>query len=291
MRMDRRRFLTISAGFTAVPGLAQAAEWRGRAFGADVVLTIRGPRDAAQAALSEARQLIAQVEQLFSLYDPHSRLSELNRTGKLAAPHPQFTALMRAADTAHVQTDGLFDPTVQPLWQALAEGRNAASVLPSIGWDRVRFDARGIELGTDQALTFNGIAQGFATDLVADALAARGITDALVNIGEYRGHGGPWRLGIEDPLQGLMGTRTLHGGAIATSSPAATMVGRFGHILHETAHPQWSTVSVEASSATVADSLSTAMVLAPRDQIEAIRTRADITRVTLVDFDGNLMTL
>lgn len=80
-------------------------------------------------------------------------------------------------------------------------------------------------------------------------------------------------------------------GAIATSSPAATPLGDQGHILHASARPHWSTVSVEASSATLADSLSTAMVLAPRDQIREIKKQADITRVTLVDFDGNLMTL
>ena len=70
-----------------------------------------------------------------------------------------------------------------------------------------------------------------------------------------------------------------------------TPLGDAGHILHPDRKPQWSTISVEASSATLADSLSTAMVLANRDEIEAIRKEADVSRVTLVDWDGDLTTL
>jgi thiamine biosynthesis lipoprotein len=80
-------------------------------------------------------------------------------------------------------------------------------------------------------------------------------------------------------------------GAIATSSPSATLLSEQGHILHSQAKPKWSTVSVEAATATLADSLSTAMVLAPRDQIEAMKEQSDIIRITLIGFDGDLITI
>ena len=142
-----------------------------------------------------------------------------------------------------------------------------------------------------QALTLNGIAQGFATDLVTDVLSAHGLENALVNIGEYRSLGGPWRLALSDPNHGDLGVRTLRGSAIATSSPAATPLGTNGHILHQSALPKWSSVSVEASSATLADSLSTAMVLASREEIEAMREQVAFSRITLVDQSGDLITL
>jgi thiamine biosynthesis lipoprotein len=51
-------------------------------------------------------------------------------------------------------------------------------------------------------------------------------------------------------------------------------------------------VSVEATSATLADALSTCLVLAPRAQIEALRAEVpEMHRITLVDADGNLVTL
>ena len=291
MTLTRRRFLTISAAFAATPAAADTQRWQGRAFGADVGLTLHGPKAQATAALAEARQIIARVERLFSLYDPQSALSTLNATGVLRDPDPQFTDVMQACDRAFAMTDGLFDPTVQPLWQALAQGRDTTAARASIGWRKVQHDSDLIRLAPGQALTFNGIAQGYATDQVARAFAARGLTDTLVNLGEYHGSGRRWRLGIGDPVHGVLGHRTVANGAIATSSPAATLLGDQGHILHAQARPQWSTVAVEAQSAALADSLSTALVLASRDRVEAVMSRAGSSRVTLVGFDGDLVTL
>ena len=295
MTLSRRRFLTISASFAVVPHIATAHSWQGHAFGAEVSVTIHGPKDPAQTALIDAHQMIRRVEALFSLYDPASALSQLNATGVLLRPDPLFYALMQAAQTAYDLTDGLFDPTVQPLWSALAQNQipdhGPAASTNAIGWHRVQTTPQAIRLAKGQALTFNGIAQGFATDLVSDVLQNHGLTNTLVNIGEYRGQGGPWRLGLYDPDHGDLGMRTVTTGAIATSSPRATPLGQHGHIVHPTAHPQWSTVSVEAPSATLADSLSTAMVLAPLDQIKAIKARAAVSRITLVDPFGDLITV
>lgn len=291
MTLSRRRFLTISAACAALPSTAKAHNWHGYAFGAEISMTIRGNEAQATVALQRARKLITEVEQLFSLYDPASDLNKLNAAGALQQPDARFLELMQAADNAYALSDGLFDPTVQPLWQALAEGRDPTDATALIGWHKLRFDADQITLAPSQALTFNGVAQGYATDLVANAFAALGLKDTLVNIGEYRGAGGPWTLGISDPIYGNMGNRRLTTGAIATSSPSATLLSEQGHILHSQAKPKWSTVSVEAATATLADSLSTAMVLAPRDQIEAMKEQSDIKRVTLIGFDGDLITI
>ncbi|MFK7877054.1 MAG: FAD:protein FMN transferase [Paracoccaceae bacterium] len=291
MTLTRRRFIALSAAVALSPQSAQAESWTGYAFGAEVSLRIRGPKHIARPAIDEALQAIRDIEALFNLYDPTSALSLLNARGVLAQPDARFLELMRAADLAFDLTQGLFDPSVQPLWTARALGHDPAQAIALIGWKRAQFEAAQVQLAPGQALTFNGIAQGFATDIVAQVLAAHDLQDVLVNIGEYRAIGGPWKLDLQDPVQGRLGMRTLHSGAIATSSPLATPLGAQGHILHKFAQPQWSTVSVEAPSATLADSLSTAMVLATRDEIEAIQAQADITRITLVDKTGDLTTL
>ena len=291
MTLTRRRFLTITAALAANPASAGTEHWRGQALGADVSVTVRGPREAARHAIAETRTLLAQIDALFSLYDPSSTLSQLNRRGVFNAPDPRFVTLMQAADWGFRVTGGLFDPTVQPLWLASAAGQDPAAGCAAVGWNRVRFNAGLVQLDTGQALTFNGIAQGFATDLVSDRLTALGLRDVLVNIGEYRALGGPWRLAISDPMHGMLGMRTLTDSAIATSSPTAMQLGAQTHILHPTARPNWSTVSVEATTATLADCLSTALCLAPRDQIAALRDVPEVMRITLVDFDGNLFTV
>lgn len=292
MTLSRRRFLTISAGFACAPGFAHANTWQGRAFGADVSITLHGPKSLAIPALRQARRQISEIERLFSLYNPTSALSYLNATGALHAPDARFVALMRAANHAFTMTDGLFDPSVQTLWHAIAAGENTDVAQKAVDWRRVRFDAQGVTLGKGQALTFNGIAQGFATDEITRILKAQGVQNVLVNIGEYRAIGGPWRLGLSDPTLGHLGMRTVTDNAIATSSPGAMSLGATDHILHPVAAPQWSTVSVEASTATLADSLSTALVLAPLDHVRDIKkASSDLGRVTLVSRQGELITL
>ncbi|MDX5402920.1 MAG: FAD:protein FMN transferase [Rhodobacterales bacterium] len=290
MNMNRRRFLTISAAFAATPALAQSHSWQGRAFGAEVSIRLSGPAGAVQPALHEAREIISQMEQRFSLFQPASELVRLNRQGYLQ-PSAPFAALFDLADRAHRITEGLFDPSVQPLWQALAVGNDPTGAVALIGWDRLSFDRGTIRLAPGQALTFNGIAQGFATDAVADALADAGFENALVNIGELRATGGDWRLAVEDPQYGMLATRSLDRGAIATSSPLATPLGGGGHILHPTRTPRWSTVSVEADRAAMADALSTGLVLADMDLIRQVRQTAGVRRITLVDHHGDLTTL
>jgi thiamine biosynthesis lipoprotein len=153
-----------------------------------------------------------------------------------------------------------------------------------------------VTLAPGQALTLNGIAQGFATDLVADGLRAAGFTHALVDVGEYRALGGPFRIGVEDPAAGLLASRAVTDGAVATSSPGALTIGGMPHILDPltggAARPRWSTVSVEAETAALADGLSTAMCLMDRAAIAALKRAAPgVRRVTLVDVDGNLSTV
>ncbi|WP_342078169.1 FAD:protein FMN transferase [Yoonia sp. SS1-5] len=291
MTLSRRRFLTISAAAAAMPASVTAQQWQGHALGAEVSLTINAPADIAALALSRARRALADIEGLFSLYDPHSDLVALNSRGRQVGPDPRFVALLRTAARGYHATQGLFDPTVQPLWLAQAAGENTDAAAALIGWDRVHVANDLIMLGEGQALTLNGIAQGYATDLITDVLADLGLTDMLVHIGEHRGLGGPWRLGINDPVHGYMGLRTLTSGAIATSSPTAQTVGAGSHIVHARAVPQWSTVSVEATTAAMADCLSTALCLAPISLVRDVRQMPEVQRITLVDFEGNLRSL
>ena len=284
--MKRRRFLTLTAAALACPRGATASVWQGTALGADVSVTLKGP--GTDAALDRVRATLNRMDALFSLYQP-SQLTALNTTGTLACDGA-FLNLARIADTAHRLTKGHFDPTVQPLWTALATGGDIAAARALIGWDRVTLTDDRIALAPGQALTFNGIAQGFATDVVTAELAAAGFTHALVNIGEYRALGGPWHVGIADPTFGVLAQTTLTTQAIATSSPAAITVGGQPHILSRSGTaPHWSTVSVTAPGAAMADALSTAFCLMDRNAIRATLDQLPDTQARLVDVSGNLV--
>lgn len=301
MTLPRRRFLSISAAALAVTGPALAAggagftRWRGRALGAECEITLHAPPARAQPALEAARATLRAVEDQFNLYDPGSALARLNKAGHLDAPAPMFLDLMALCAAMHRATEGRFDPSIQPLWQALAQGRDAEAARAQVGWPRLRWDQHAVRLAPGQALSFNGVGQGFATDKVTETLAAHGLGNLLVNIGEFRGAGGPWRVGLSDPDHGALGTRQIGTGAIATSSPRALSLGAgITHILDPRGGraPRWSTVSVEAETAAVADALSTAMCLMTREEIAAVQAQVPaLRRVTLVDYEGDLITL
>lgn len=284
--MNRRRFLMIAAAAAATP--LAASDWRGQALGTDLSVTLAGP--GAERALADLKPVIERLDATFSLYRA-SELTDLNGAGH-GRPSPWLSSALVLCDELHRLTGGVFDPTVQPLWRALAEGRDTGAAAAAIGWGRVALGPE-VRLGPGQALTLNGMAQGLAADLVRDWLRLRGFDRALVNMGEYAALGGPFRLELEDPEAGPLGQVSISGRAMAVSSPGALSVGGRAHILHPKGQaPLWSTVAVQAESAALADGLSTALVFADAAEIAALRRRrADISRVIVVDQAGGLTTL
>ncbi|MFD1343497.1 FAD:protein FMN transferase [Litorisediminicola beolgyonensis] len=288
--MTRRRALTLAAGFACAPRVSRAAErWTGTALGADVSVSLDGPEATVREGLARVPQLLAEVERTFSLYLPESELSRLNASGRLDAPSAMMWDVIAQVDRVHEITGGLFDPTVQPLWRALAFSGDPDAARPLIGWDRVETGA-GIVLDAGQALTLNGIVLGYATDLVWGALRELGAERALISLGEQAALGGPYRLPIEDPAAGTVGWRSLRDSAVATSAPAALLLDEGqGHILAPDGSPPiWSSVSIEAESATMADAISTVAVFLGFSELQELMAVARLGRITLVGPDGQV---
>lgn len=291
MRLTRRRFMALSAGLPlAGPARAENVQtWRGQAFGAAVSLRLTGPAERIGADLPEVVARMRELEAAFSLFSPDGAMARLNRDGRLALDG-DWRALLAEVARVHRATEGLFDPTIQPLWRALSEGRAPdASVL---GFDRVELREEEIVLAPGQALSLNGIAQGFAADQVAALLTDRGYAKALIDMGEQRALGGPFRLAIEDPIEGPIGRTTLRNSAVATSSPGAMEIGGRSHILHpKGGAPLWSTVSVSGPKATLCDGASTGFCLMTFDQIARAKADLGLGRILLVDWQGDVQSL
>lgn len=275
--LNRRRFLTISAAAVALPRRAAASPhvWTGAAMGARATIRITHPD--AVAITTRAAAEIDRLEGVFSLYRPDSALARLNATGQLDAPPFELLECLTLAGSVHAASGGLFDPTVQRLWETWAEAAIAGrrptpseikATLALIGWNRVRVDADAVVTEPGMALTLNGIAQGYVADRVAALLEAEGLSDILIDTGELRALGG-------QPGGGVWPVRLAQGGevglrerALATSAPLGTTFdpeGRCGHILDpRTGQPEpsaWRAVSVTAPQAALADALSTALCL------------------------------
>ncbi|WP_417272573.1 FAD:protein FMN transferase [Celeribacter halophilus] len=278
-QITRRRFLTIAAAscLGAAGGLptsvASAAHWRGVALGADAQIILDHP-DATR-LIAMARAEIRRLEAVFSLYDANSELSRLNRAGHLEAPAFELLDCLALCRQVHLATEGRFDPTVQPLWQVLAEAAvqghvpvagALAAARSAIGFDRVMFEAGIVHLGQGQRLTLNGIAQGYVADRIAALLGREGIEDVLIDTGEIVALGSaPQHDGWPVTIAGESVQRHLRNRALATSAYQGTEIrDGEGHILdprHGNLVQAAAQVSVSAPTAAMADGLSTGLVL------------------------------
>jgi thiamine biosynthesis lipoprotein len=298
---SRRRFMGITAASAALgwlpATLAEVAdprllvEWRGFALGAAATIRLHHPDpDAARALIADGVAEIARLERVFSLFQPDSALSRLNRDRVLTAPPQPLVELLADAAGFSRLTGGAFDATVQPLWRLYADHFGRADADPdgpapeAVRRARELVDWRGVEIASDRialarpgmAVTLNGIAQGYITDRVIARLQAAGMTRVLADLGETRAlgrhpAGRPWSVGLEDPRRPGHIARTLEisDGAVATSGGYGTRFepsGRFHHLFDPATGGcpgHLLAVSVQAPTATAADALATACVVLP----------------------------
>ncbi|HIP23342.1 MAG TPA: FAD:protein FMN transferase [Rhodobacteraceae bacterium] len=279
----RRRFLTILAGAAVLPTLTNAAaRWQGIALGAKAQIILDHPN--ADALIASAVAEISRLEALFSLHQD-SQLTRLNAAGTLANPAPEMLELLSICGTINTRTGGAFDPTIQPLWALYAESFAAGSAPTATqiaerntGWQHVRYSPTEISFAQpDMALTLNGIAQGYIADKVAALFRADGVENVLIDTGEIMAlgvapNGAAWPITIANSNGQIA---PLSNAAIATSAPLGTSfdaAATVGHILDpRTGQPggQWAQVSVTATTAALADGLSTAFCLMSAAEINA----------------------
>lgn len=277
MAMQRRRFLFLSAAALApVRARSEAVhQWQGRAMGAGVTLLLRGASDRqARGFFDQARRHLAHAESQFSLHRD-SDLTRLNRLGWLRFPAPAMRDLLALCDRLHRATGGAFDPTVQPIWLARAQGQDEAGARALTGWSWVRIRDGEIRLARPgMALTLNGIAQGWVADRLALAAAQNDLGDVMIDSGEQRAIGAQgWPVGIADPQGRILRRLVLRERALATSSPRGTLIGHARpHIIDPRGNNEAlaGTVSVSAPSAALADGLSTALCLLPRRKADQV---------------------
>lgn len=305
--LSRRRALLGACGLAALGGAAgfralaaarglTAQSRAGLAFGTTVSLTAAGPDPTAlDAALADAMAAMREVEHEASLFRPDSALSRLNREGRLGDPPHHLATLLAFALALAAETEGAFDPTVQPLWplwsQAAERGERPGPAalkecLARIGWRRVRLSPEAIVLEKGTEITLNALVQGYAADVVMAALRARGIGDAFVNTGEFGAagthpDGTPWRLGIADPRHrgDVAAVITPFTGFAATSGDynMAFSPDFIDHHIYDPAtgySPRGlASVTVTAPSGLVADGLSTACMVLGQERGSALVAR------------------
>jgi len=237
-------------------GVRTRDEWP--VMGTVAGLTFRGDAPKRDAIRDRVQARYARLEGLLSAWDAESELSRLSReegTNWIARVSPEVTDCYRMALLLAERSGRAFNPWVGAKLQELGF---------SGGQPLAAFD-------------LGAIAKGFAVDAAwEDVTRAFGTSDLLIDLGgNLRVVGGAWRTGVRNPFgPGYAATLTLtNGEAVATSGNYERFVERDGvrysHILDgRTGEPTTGIagVTVIASSATLADGLSTTLfVLGPEE--------------------------
>ena len=299
--VGRRRLLLMAAVLPlATWRIQQSAEaaplrWQGTAMGAPASLILHhgGDTAAAHAALEATLSEVSRLEAMFSMFRADSVLSQLNRAGRVGNAPPEFVALLRTALDMAARSNGVFDPSIQPLWTLYFEhfvvgGNSQPPAAEKVALARALVDWRGVHLAGSEVtlaragmgLSLNGTAQGFITDRCSEVLRAHGFSHMLVDMGEPRAvaakpDGSAWQIGLADPREPSRALHTLSvfDQAVATSGGYGTMLdaaGLYTHLINphtgRTA-PALESVTVVAPNATQADALSTALALIPNSDV------------------------
>jgi len=270
--VDDRGENLLAVGFTA---MASACE----------VLLPAMSSHAALAIGEVAAQEAWRVEKKYSRYRDDSVTAWIHgNRGTVVELDAETTSLLDFAQQCFELSEGLFDITSGVLRHAwtfdgsdrIPDPASIERLLPSVGFNKLRWDPPLLMLPDGMELDFGGIGKEYAVDRAFDLLAARDWTPFLVNFGgDLRANRppshGPWQVGIERPdaERDAIMLLDLEHGALATSGDSRRYLMkdgvRYGHILNpRTGWPvprSPRSVTVAASSCTEAGLLATMAML------------------------------
>ena len=251
------------------------------------------------AAISTARDLLAELDVAVSRFRPDSEVSALARqhTGRdaTALVSPFFAASLAAALRTARLTDGLVDPTVGGA--VIASGYDADlavvrardqrhddagvvdhAVVP--GWRTVELDQslRRVRVPAGTVLDLGASAKAWAADTIAARLAASLDGGFLVNLGGDLAVSGDlpadgWQVAVEGTAGEVRQVVAGHGQAFATSSTGRRTWTHEGHPRHHIVDPRtgltapavWEQVTCAGATAVEANAASTAAVVLGRE--------------------------
>lgn len=285
-----------------------------------VVDTDSGPEDLP--GWEGAIGLLEHLEACWSRFLPTSDISRLNLAdGRPLRVDPVTITLVDTMIDAWRTTEHRFDPTILPAlmtagYRASIDDPARVTILPSGamhigGFDpreatlehiEVDRDAGTVRLPPGLAIDAGGIGKGLAADLsVAHALHS-GADGAMTSIGGDIAMGGRppeggWIVHVEHPDadQGILGTISVTGGGVATSSTRSRRWRQDGIERHHVIDP-WtgapsttdlSSITVIARSGWLAEAHATAALLSGSCQVIEYLDRHDLSGLAVAD-DGTV---
>ncbi len=244
----------------------------------------------------DIKKILDDLEASMSLYLIDSEISRLNEKGFIEEPSTHFKKIIQIAIEAGAKTDGYFDITVWPLLREIKKHfQNGSGLIDEKSLDRLKLliDYRKIRVSAHQisfatpamAITLDGIAKGYAVDLVSNYLEQQGITSYLVNFsgniklkGEHA-NGKKWNVAIYNPLSRGTLPVELQNESIASSgieNESYSEDGKWHHLIDpKKLRPAQAFLytTILGPSAMVCDILSTATFVMDKEKAKKILSK------------------
>lgn len=164
----------------------------------------------------DIEQTLALVDNALSMFNPNSTISAVNRSESVFVDDTLFLKVFRRAMEISDLTGGAFDITVAPAVNAWGFGFKHAenirqatidSLLEITGYNKIH-ETDGMITKNDPCIMLDcsAIAKGFGSDMVANMLRSKGISDFMVEIGGeivlsgQNPKGKLWIIGISKPV-------------------------------------------------------------------------------------------
>jgi len=311
-----RILTTISAIALILSGCTKPATFRqatGAAWGTIYHITYKAGRELGDSIVAEMRQ----VEMSLSMFDPTSRISQIN-SGITDSLDTKLRDVLDISFAVNRASHGLFDPTVAPLtdlWGFGRKGRTTplpdsaavARTLTRIGLAKCRIDSSRLIKGhPGMEFDFSAVAKGYGVDCVAAMLRRNGVTDYMVEIGGEvavagkNAKGRPWRIQVDAPVSGESDhdpftVLELTDCAIASSGNyrnyrQSDSGQRLGHTINPvTGYPAVTrsiATTVVAPTCGLADALATALMITDPDSATAIINRFPSSSAIIMTSDS-----
>lgn len=261
--------------------------------------------------------LIVEFEDSLSVYKPNSIISRINRNEDIEVDK-YFEAVFLCAKNISTLTEGLFDISAEPIFKewgfsflekAEMTDEKIKDIIQHIGMDKVNLVGKKIvKENPSIQLNANAIAKGYMTDVIADYLGRKNISNYLVEVGgEIRTkgispRGGGWLIGVDRPSdtnmipgQDVQVLLELTDKALATSGNYRQFYIKDGKKVSHTINPRTGypvehsllSVTVIADDAMSADAYATAFLVAGIDKtLELLDNIKNIEVLFICDEDG-----
>jgi FAD:protein FMN transferase len=228
------------------------------------------------AVYTEAKRL----EKKYSRYDSTNLIHQINNANGARVEIDEEThRLIAFADSLYQVSEGMFDITSGVLRKAwtfdggstIPDKDALAKIVKNIGWKKVKFDKKSVQIPAGWQIDFGGIGKEYAVDSCCEKARSVGSVPTLVNLGGDIGVTGPkkdnspWNIDVDQSDDKL----SLFKGGVATSGDKNRYVmqgdKKLSHLLNpKTGWPVEGaprSVTVVASTCVEAGALSTLALL------------------------------